>query len=65
MLPVAACHQTELLHIRNKHGFIFSEGSGNDKGYHEANFLYDFLVLFFLVGQQPLKKRGNCYIHFS
>lgn len=25
-----------------------------DEGYHEANFLNDFLVLLLLVGQQPL-----------
>lgn len=58
--------QTELLHIRNRQGFIFSEGSGNDKGYHEANFLDDFLVLFFLIGQQPLKREETVRkLHFS
>lgn len=31
-----------------------------EKGYHEANFLNDFLVLLFLVGQQPLGwKKGR------
>lgn len=40
----------------NRNARVFSRGSGNDKGYHEANFLYDFLVLLFLVRQQPLNK---------
>ena len=43
------CPKTEVLSV-------FSCGSGNDKGYHEADFLYDFLVFLFLVGQQPLQQ---------
>lgn len=56
------------LHAASGNALIFWCGSGIDKGYHEANFLDDFLVLLFLVGQQPLgvkkKERGSAYIRY-
>lgn len=36
----------------------------DDKGYHEADFLYDFLVLLFFVGQQPLKQKQTHSHHW-
>lgn len=32
------------------------------KGYHEADLLYYFLVLFFLIRQQPLERTANTQV---
>lgn len=29
------------------------------KGYHEADLLYDFLVLLFLIRQEPLERKAD------